>query len=49
MNFCDLTGKNAIIFGGAGGLGKLIARDLRGPYIEIAVKKALESQDSQKK
>ncbi|MBQ4369366.1 MAG: SDR family oxidoreductase [Oscillospiraceae bacterium] len=27
MNFFDLTGKNAIIIGGAGGLGQLVARE----------------------
>ena len=38
MNFFDLTGKNAIIFGGAGGLGKLIAREyaLAGANVAIA-------------
>jgi len=38
MNFFDLTGKNAIIFGGAGGLGKLIAREyaLAGAKVAIA-------------
>ena len=38
MNFFDLNGKNAIIFGGAGGLGKLIAREyaLAGAKVAIA-------------
>lgn len=38
MNFFDLTGKNAIIFGGAGGLGKLVAREyaLAGAKVAIA-------------
>ena len=37
MNFFDLTGKNAIIFGGAGGLGKLIAREYANAGANVAI------------
>jgi gluconate 5-dehydrogenase len=37
MNFFDLSGKNAIIFGGAGGLGKLIAREYANAGANVAI------------
>ena len=37
MNLFDLTGKNAIIFGGAGGLGKLIAQEYANAGANVAI------------
>lgn len=37
MKLFDLTGKNAIIFGGAGGLGKLIAREYANAGANVAI------------
>lgn len=42
--FFDLTGKNAIIFGGAGGLGKLIAK----AYAEAGANVAIASRGEEK-
>ena len=36
-NFFDLTGKNAIIFGGAGGLGQIIAREYANAGANVAI------------
>lgn len=44
MNLFDLTGKNAIIFGGAGGLGKLIAK----AYAEAGANVAIASRSEEK-
>lgn len=43
-NLFDLSGKNAIIFGGAGGLGKLIAR----AYAEAGAQVAIASRGEEK-
>jgi gluconate 5-dehydrogenase len=37
MNFFDLTGKNAFIFGGGGGLGKLIAQEFANAGANVAI------------
>ena len=37
MNFFDLSGKNAIIFGGAGGLGKLVAEEFANAGANVAI------------
>ena len=37
MNFFDLTGKNAIIIGGAGGLGQLVAREFALAGAKVAI------------
>ncbi len=44
MNYFDLTGKNAIIFGGAGGLGVLIAK----AYAEAGANVAIASRGEEK-
>jgi len=44
MNYFDLTGKNAIIFGGAGGLGKLVAK----AYAEAGANVAIASRGEEK-
>ena len=44
MNYFDLSGKNAIIFGGAGGLGKLIAK----AYAEAGANVAIASRGEEK-
>ena len=43
-NYFDLTGRNAMIFGGAGGLGKLIAR----AYAEAGASVAIASRGEEK-
>ena len=43
-NYFDLTGKNAIIFGGAGGLGKLVAK----AYAEAGANVAIASRGEEK-
>ena len=43
-NYFDLTGKNAMIFGGAGGLGKLIAK----AYAEAGASVAIASRGEEK-
>ena len=43
-NYFDLTGKNAMIFGGAGGLGKLIAK----AYAEAGANVAIASRGEEK-
>lgn len=42
-NYFDLTGRNAIIFGGAGGLGKLVAR----AYAEAGANVAIASRNEE--
>ncbi|MBE5775667.1 MAG: SDR family NAD(P)-dependent oxidoreductase, partial [Clostridiales bacterium] len=43
-NYFDLTGKNAIIMGGAGGLGQLVAR----AYAEAGANVAIASRTEEK-
>ena len=44
MNFFDLTGKNAIIIGGAGGLGQLIAREFALAGAKVAISSRTEEK-----